>query len=424
MTQLLSPGVWDEVPCPFCGLACDDLRVAAQPGKLEVIANGCPISTKAFAGLSSSKPTAPRIVGKTASLKNAEAAAAVILSKAKQPLIAGLGTDVAGMRALMQIADRIGAVVDHMNSVNFMSNVLALQNKGWLTTTLSEVKNRVDLLVIAGTDVASRYPRFFERYIWNRDSLFGGNPREVVYLGRGLDTQAATAPDGHKPAVIACDITRIVEVAGALRCLIAGRCLQAAQVAGVPLSELQQLVKRMQNARYGVLAWAAADFDFKHAELTVQSLCELVKDLNRSTRFSGLPLGGNEGDMTANQVCSWQSGFPVRTGFGSGRPDYDPRHFSAQRMLQKNEADALLWVSSFNEKRAPPETTVPTVVLGRSGMSFNKEPDVYIPVATPGIDHAGHVYRTDNVVALPLRKLRESALPSVAQVVAEIEKAL
>ena len=286
------------------------------------------------------------------------------------------------------------------------------------------MKNRVDLLVIAGTDVASRNPRFFERYIWNRDALFGSNIREVVYLGRGLDTQAGTAPDGRKPDIIACDITRIGEIAGALRCLIAGRHMQIDQVAGVPLSELQQLAKRMPNARYGVLAWAAADFDFKHAELTVQSLCELVKDLNHYTRFSGLPLGGNEGDMTANQVCAWQSGFPVRTGFGSGRPEYDPRHFSTQRMLQKNEADALLWVSSFNEQRTPPETTVPTVVLGRSGMSFSREPDVYIPVATPGIDHAGHVYRTDNVVAMPLRKLRESALPSVAQVVAEIEKAL
>ena len=93
-------------------------------------------------------------------------------------------------------------------------------------------------------------------------------------------------------------------------------------------------------------------------------------------------------------------------------------------MLQKNEADALLWVSSFNENRTPPDNTVPTVVLGRSGMSFSREPDVYIPVATPGIDHSGHIYRTDNVVALPLRKLRESALPSVARVVAEIEKAL
>ena len=137
MTQLLSPGTWDEVPCPFCGLVCDDLRVAAQPGKLEVIANGCPISTKAFAGLSTSTAISARSAGKTASFENAAAAAAVILKKAKQPLIAGLGTDVAGMRALMQIADRMGAVVDHMNSVNFMRNVLALlsvQSKNFRTS--------------------------------------------------------------------------------------------------------------------------------------------------------------------------------------------------------------------------------------------------------------------------------------------------
>jgi len=424
MTQLLSPGVWDEVPCPFCGLACDDLRVAVQSSKLEVIANGCSMSCKAFAGLSPSKPAAPRIAGKTISLEKAAAAAAVILNKAKQPLIAGLGTDVAGMRALMQIADRTGAVVDHMNSMNLMRNVLVLQDNGWLTTTLSELKNRVDYLVIAGSDVVSRFPRFFERFVWNRDALFGSNMREVVYLGNGRDTQAGTAPDGRKPTVVACNNMRIGEVASVLRCLIAGRHLQVSQVAGVPLSQLQQLATRMQNARYGVLAWAAADFDFKHAELTVQSLCELVKDLNHYTRFSGLPLGGNEGDMTANQVCSWQSGFPLRTGFGRGHPEYDPHHFSTQRMLQKNEADALLWVSSFNEKHTPPESSAPTVVLGRTGMNFSKEPDIYIPVATPGIDHSGHVYRTDNVVALPLRKLRESVLPSVAQVVAEIEKAL
>ncbi|HMJ49568.1 MAG TPA: formylmethanofuran dehydrogenase subunit B [Burkholderiales bacterium] len=424
MTQLLSPGIWDEVPCPFCGLACDDLRVASQSGKLEVIANGCSISSKAFAGLSSSKPDAPRIAGKTALQKDAVAAVAEILRKAKQPLIAGLGTDVAGMRALMQIADRVGAVVDHMNSAYFMSNILTLQDSGWIVTTLSELKNRVDLLVIAGTDVTSRFPRFFERYVWNRDALFRDSLREVVYFGRGLDTRAGTAPDGRKPTVIACDTRRIGEIAGAVRCLIAGRPLQARQIAGVPLMELQKLATRMQSARYGVLAWVAADFHFKHAELTVQSLCELVRDLNRSTRFSGLPLGGNEGDMTANQVCSWQSGFPLRTSFGNGGPSYDPHYFSADRMLRESEADALLWVSSFNEKNVPPETSIPVAVLARSGMNFSKEPQVHIPVATPGVDHSGHVYRTDNVVALPLRKLRESALPSVAQVAEEIEKAL
>jgi formylmethanofuran dehydrogenase subunit B len=52
------------------------------------------------------------------------------------------------------------------------------------------------------------------------------------------------------------------------------------------------------------------------------------------------------------------------------------------------------------------------------------EPAVFIPVGTPGLDHAGHLFRTDRVVALPLAGLRTSRLPSVAQAIEAIEGAL
>jgi formylmethanofuran dehydrogenase subunit B len=74
--------------------------------------------------------------------------------------------------------------------------------------------------------------------------------------------------------------------------------------------------------------------------------------------------------------------------------------------------------------RAPPVTSAPTVVLGRAGMGFERDPSVFIPVGTPGIDHAGHLFRADRVVALPLGRLRESALPSVAEAIAAIEAVL
>jgi len=72
-------------------------------------------------------------------------------------------------------------------------------------------------------------------------------------------------------------------------------------------------------------------------------------------------------------------------------------------LLENGEADALVWVQAFNVNAVPPETNLPTIVVGRSGMTFTKEPDVFIPVGTPGIDHAGHAYRMDNVVAIRLK---------------------
>jgi formylmethanofuran dehydrogenase subunit B len=49
---------------------------------------------------------------------------------------------------------------------------------------------------------------------------------------------------------------------------------------------------------------------------------------------------------------------------------------------------------------------------------------VFIPVGTPGLDHAGRLVRVDNVVSLPLKDLGRSELPSVADVAAAIEAKL
>ena len=84
----------------------------------------------------------------------------------------------------------------------------------------------------------------------------------------------------------------------------------------------------------------------------------------------------------------------------------------------------LVWVATINARQTPPVASIPTIVIGRSGMVFEKEPEVYIPVGTPGIDHAGHMYCCDNVVCLPLRKLRDLGLTSGAEVLGRIEKAL
>lgn len=409
-----------DVTCPFCGLVCDDLVVAAANNQLTVRANGCRIAAQAF---SAAAPAgAPRLGGRKVALGEAIAEAARLLSAARQPLLAGLATDVQGARAAGRLADRLGGVLDHMNSPAAMRNTLVLQDGGWIITTLSEIRNRADLLVVAGTDIVSRFPRFFERCIANRETLFGTDREcEVVFLGRG-PSGGGSVPE-LKASVIPCEVGRLHEVFGVLRALLAGRRLDAAEAGGRPISEWRALGERMQSARYGVIAWAAADLDFPHAELTVQALSELVKDLNRTTRFSGIPLGASDGDLTSDSVHLWQTGFGSRTSFGQGTPQHDAHQFSAARLLESG-ADVMLWISSFTASRTPPATAIPTIVLGHPGMTFEREPAVFIPVGTPGLDHAGHLFRLDRVVALPLARLRDSTLPSVAEAITTIEAAL
>jgi len=414
-----------EVPSPFCGIGTDDLTIRVEGLSLKVIENGCAVNTPAFEQVITD--TRPRVNGQEVDLDVAIEAAAALLKDTRLPVIGGCATDVNGMRGLLALADRAGAVVDNMNFTGARNNFLALQDSGWMNTTLAEVKNRCDLLVVVGTDLEAFAPRFYERYIWNKEAMFveDTSSREVIYLGKAPSGSASTSPSGKHAQILACETQDLPEVVAVLRALVKGQPITAKAVCGIAVSDLQVLADKFKAAKYSVVTWAAGALAYAQAELTVQQLSEMIKDINnQNTRCSGLPLAGKEGDQTANQVCGWTTGYPARTRFSAGYPEYDPFLNDINLLLANGEADALVWVQAFNSKSVPPETSLPTIVVARSGMVFTKEPNVFIPVGTPGIDHAGHAYRMDNVVAIRLKKLRDSGLPSTAEVLNGIEQAL
>ncbi|WP_340123210.1 formylmethanofuran dehydrogenase subunit B [Methylobacter svalbardensis] len=413
-----------EVPSPFCGIGTDDLTIQADGVLLKVVKNGCAVNTPAFE--QAITDTRPRVDGKEVGLDVAVTKAAALLKDTNQPVIGGCATDVNGMRALLALADRSGAVVDNMSFTGARNNFLALQDSGWMNTTLAEVKNRCDLLLVIGVDLEGFSPRFFERYLWNEESMFldDTGKREVIYLGKAPSGNASTSPSGQKALVFECANEDLPDVVAVLRAQVKGNPIRVDSVGGIAVADLQSIADKLKAASYSVVTWAAGALAYSQAELTVQTISEMVKDINnQNTRSSGLPLGGKEGDQTANQVCGWTTGYPARTRFSSGYPEYDPFLNDTNLLLANGEADALVWVQAFNAKAVPPVTSLPTIVLGRSGMTFAKEPDVFIPIGTPGIDHAGHAYRMDNVIAIRLKKLRESGLPSTFDVLNAIEQA-
>ena len=416
-----------SVCCGFCGLLCDDLTLEEQGGVLQVTAAGCARASSACARVSGATDAqrSPRIKGHPTDLPTAIAAAAKILAGSQLPLFAGLGTDIHGMRGLMDLADHCGAVLDHMNATAKFRNILTVQGYGWVTTTFSEVRNRADLIVVMGSDVASRFPRFYERLVWPAEALFVPDlsQRKIVSVGTA-QTAAAQSPEGVTPHHIPCGNADLPDVLAALRARFNGQGLAVTEVAGVPVSALDELAQQIREAQYAVLVWVAPDLDFPQAELTTQMIAGLLGDINQKTRAAGLPLGGNDGDFSADAVLIWQSGFPFRTSLASGKPDYNPHLYDTEGLLERDEADALLWVSSLDSRDARPETKVPTVVLADAGMPVDDDVAVWIPVATPGVDCEGHLFRGDKILALPLRAVIDTGLPTIKVVAQGILKQL
>jgi formylmethanofuran dehydrogenase subunit B len=392
--------------CPACGLLCDDL-VLNSKAPLS-IKNACAKGVSFFEKAFIERASKPSVSGKATDLYNAIEVAAHILNKAKHPLFAGLGTEVQGMRALMHLAEKTNATLDHMHSEGTVRNTLAMQNSGWQTTTLTEIKNRSDVILAIGSDIVSSHPRFFEKLVWNTDSLFNKPKPEVMYLGLAEETK------------------NLPEIMNALNALMnaknpINKKVDNGLIGGVTVSSLKLILEKLKAAQYGVVVWSASALKFPQAELTVQSITQLITKLNETNRVAGFPLNSGDGDSSVNNTSTWLSGYPTRNRFVNGHPEYDAYHFSTKR--QQTNCDTLLWVSTFNA-HLPPDCEAPTIVIGHPDMQFNKQPDVFIPVGIPGVDHTGTMFRMDSSVAMPLKKLRDTELLSLNEVISLIEAKL
>jgi formylmethanofuran dehydrogenase subunit B len=406
------------ITCPCCGLSCDDLKIEVSDGQRLSTENGCELARAFYATASEHTDTTPRIDGEPSSLAEAIDHGAALLRDSRAPLFAGLATDVNGMRSILRLADRCGATLDHLNGDAMFRNVRVVQDNGWFTTTFTEVRNRADLILLVGSQCIERFPRLVERILNPPESLFsGGDERTLVLLGPWGKQSLPEELARLNPRVIRFETEALADAVGLLRALIAGKPVNLQQLDDNLGAELEALAKDLRAAKYSVISWCAAELDHPHAELAVQGLAELAKDLNSTSRSAALPLAGTQADITSNQVCTWQLGYPLRTRLQRGYPQHDPLLNRWQDLLRRNESDLLLWVSSISPQAPPPPCDVPTIVLGHAGTVFEREPAIHIPVGVPGVDHQGHWYRSDAVCSLPLGKLREVGLPPVSHIV-------
>jgi formylmethanofuran dehydrogenase subunit B len=203
--------------------------------------------------------------------------------------------------------------------------------------------------------------------------------------------------------------------------LIGGRAVRDADPG------LAALATRLHAARYAVLIGAVAALPAQGA-LIMEGLSRCVGELNLRSRAAMLWVGGGDGASTVNQTFAWLSGLPLRSRAGSSGLEHDPLRFDAARLLEGGAVDALLWVSSFGATSPVPGTALPRIVLGHPSLSTAADAGgsdtVLIPVSTPGIGTPGHLFRTDSSVLMPLFPVYQDTLPSLADVVGRIERAL
>lgn len=421
----------ENVTCTFCGCVCDDqiLTVDDDTQRVTRVQNTCALGRAWFTEHYHEDRPAALIEGKEASVEEAVERAAQILADAKFPITYGLSdTTSEAQREAVAISDMIGGCIDTTTSVCHGPSGIAFEGVGESTMTLGEVKNRADLIVFWGGNPAESHPRLFGRYALTPKGMFTPNGRKdrtavLVDVRRTKSAQVADIFLQVRPG-------KDFELLWALRALVKGKKVgpDIAQVTGVPLAALEDLVERMKSCNYGVLLFGMGLTMTRGRHFNSGALLALTNDLNEFTHFVAKPVRGHGNVTGADNVVSWQTGFPFGVNFSRGYPRFNPGEFTTVDLLAKGDADTAMIIASDPASNFPKAAVerlrqIPLIVLDPKETVTSRLATVAFTTATYGINVPGTVYRMDDV-AIGLRPVFDSPLPSDLDILSAIKKRL
>ena len=252
MTDSLPPSVRPRHagPARSARLLCDHLQVrpAADGRTLSWTAAIARAPARAGAVQRRAERRAAAIDGRAASLDDAVAAAASLLRASRQPLFGGLGTDVAGARALYRLACATGAICDAAQGAALMHGLRALQDRGAVHHHAGRGAHARRLIVFVGGLPLDLAPLLFDRLGIGERAGGAAACRRARRLG--AETRRSS-PRWARPGVS-------VEIAAA-----AGRPVRhgvaAVRAVGQRVPTRRRaaaLAARLRAARYGVLVGA------------------------------------------------------------------------------------------------------------------------------------------------------------------------
>jgi formylmethanofuran dehydrogenase subunit B len=277
-----------------------------------------------------------------------------------------------------------------------------------MITTPGEARVRADLLLLVGDAFTETWPALNGRMLRPPAKPNGADiARRIIWLAPNTEAKI-DGFDAHIEIVAAGVGATLAANLAALRAHVKGRRIAHSRL---PPPVLDALAAALRGARFGVAVSASA----RMGALELEMLNGLVRDLNETTRFSTLPLSPPDNAAGVLATCGWMTGFPVRTGFGSGAPEHDPWRFSAERLVASGETDCVLWISAFG---APPPTwpaTLNVIAVCDSTTHFATSPNVRISVGRPGVDYDAVLHSPETGTLIAVSASAPTSTPSVAQ---------
>ncbi len=265
--------------CPFCSLLCDDLQLEIKEDNLKPINSGCQLLANSLKKKIDDQFS--RINGKKTNISKAITKLALLIKKSKATLFAGMGTDIKGTKAALNIIDKHKCIIDHFSGDSYVKNLKSIQETGGFFLTLSELKNRSDTIIIIQSS-GEELPRLFEKYIFPKNTINNLKKRKVVFIGSKIPQFLYKNKKKINFDYIKLDSIDLLNFISSTRNFI------NVETKEVKDKRILNLLELLKQTKYGSILWTASELQNNISDIIINEISLLIQDLNKFTRFSGL----------------------------------------------------------------------------------------------------------------------------------------
>ncbi len=396
--------------CSGCSLLCDDIIVKSDGLFIEEVIGACLKGKERFDQVSAQNRITSPMIRKNNELVNvsweeALARTVEIIKNSSEPLLYGFSNVTCeAQRVGMDLAKEINGFIDSNASICQGKILDKSKSQGINLTTITEIINKIDLIILWGANPAETIPRLLNKVLFSRGKFrMTGREIKTLVIIDPVKT-ASFRVMGVRDLALNIEPDKDIELIQMLKeeCCSADS-IPAGGVAGIDKNDLKRLLLHLTGAENAVIILGQgviqphADYDL------IEELLDLLQLINARQvkgRISLLLLGGHFNMAGFDHVALSSYGVSGKLQFESKKLVKSEDTIISKINNENFDCSIIVGtdpISHLPHSLSSKLAKKPLILIDNHSSATSRVADVVLPTAITGIESSGLVYRIDQV---------------------------
>ena len=399
-----------RIPCTGCSLLCDDIIINSDGILINEVIGACLKGKERFDQITAKNRILSPMIRKNGKLENVswkdafEKTIKLLKNSSKAILYGFSNCSCEAQQKGIELAKIINGFIDSNSSI-CQGKVLSMaKNTGITLTTISELINKADLIVLWGTNAAESIPRLLNKVLFSRGKfrMTGREIRTLILIDPVKN--ASFNVMGVRDLALQIQPNKDLELIRVLKeeCC-ATDSIPSKGVAGIDRDDLKRLLLHLSEAENGVIFIGQGLLRPQSESNVVNELLELVQMVNMKQekgRVSLVTLGGHWNMQGFDHVAL--SIYGKNGGLQFKNNQLIDTEENIDSKIDREDFDCSLIVGTDPISHLPRSlsqklASKPIIVIDNRKSATSYIADVVLPTVITGIEAGGTAYRLDHV---------------------------